>query len=280
MPKTEIDYSNTIFYKIYCKDPSVHDLYIGHTTNFVQRKHSHKQRCLNIKNAKYDCKLYKVIRMNNGWDNWKMEIIAFHDCDGLMTAKRYEQKYFEQYKATLNSIEPIPRPKPKISKVVVQKDKQMLYCTTCNIYIRTTKQYEVHNKTKKHIKMALIPEISNTNILKNANKFYCEYCDFTCSKQSDWNRHTMTRKHNMEINGNVGKEINASTYHCNKCKKIFKSGSGLWKHQKKCSVQENMTSSQSLMLDTGIVIDKQTIMAILLQNKEMMTKMMEFLPHS
>ena len=52
MPKTEIDYSNTIFYKIYCKDESINELYIGHTTNFVQRKHAHKNSCNNEKSIK------------------------------------------------------------------------------------------------------------------------------------------------------------------------------------------------------------------------------------
>lgn len=45
MPKVEIDYSNTIFYKIFCKDTTIKDLYVGLTTNFVQRKHAHKQSC-------------------------------------------------------------------------------------------------------------------------------------------------------------------------------------------------------------------------------------------
>ena len=39
MPKNEIDYSNTIIYKITCLDPNITDVYVGHTTNFVQRKH-------------------------------------------------------------------------------------------------------------------------------------------------------------------------------------------------------------------------------------------------
>ena len=49
MPKVEIDYSNTIFYKIFCKNPEIIDLYVGHTTNFVQRKHGHKQNCINTR---------------------------------------------------------------------------------------------------------------------------------------------------------------------------------------------------------------------------------------
>ena len=41
MPRVEIDYSNTIIYKISCKDTSITDIYVGHTTNFIQRKHTH-----------------------------------------------------------------------------------------------------------------------------------------------------------------------------------------------------------------------------------------------
>jgi len=207
-----------------------------------------------------------------------MEIIAFHDCDGLMAAKTYEQKYFEEYKATLNSIEPRPRPRPKIIKDVVKKEKQMLYCSTCNIYIGTTKQYEVHNKTKKHIKMALIPEISNTNILKNAHKFHCENCDFMCSNKQDYNRHLSTRKHKMMTNND---EQNSKEYRC-VCGKKYKHRQGLSIHKQKC-VATNIVSNNSTTtheLDAGIVIDKQTIMAILIQNQELMTKMMEIMSHS
>lgn len=77
MPKIDIDYSNTIIYKITCKSPDVNEVYVGHTTNFVQRKYAHKQACINTKTSNYNCKLYQVIRNNNGWDNWNMEIVNF-----------------------------------------------------------------------------------------------------------------------------------------------------------------------------------------------------------
>ncbi len=47
MPKVPINYSNTVFYRIYCNDAGRPDTYIGHTTNFVQRKYLHKQGCKN-----------------------------------------------------------------------------------------------------------------------------------------------------------------------------------------------------------------------------------------
>jgi hypothetical protein len=42
MPKTTIDYSKIVIYKIVCYDLNVKDIYIGSTTDFTQRKCSHK----------------------------------------------------------------------------------------------------------------------------------------------------------------------------------------------------------------------------------------------
>ena len=42
MPKTAIDYSKTIIYKIVCNDLDITDLYVGHTTDFIRRRHHHK----------------------------------------------------------------------------------------------------------------------------------------------------------------------------------------------------------------------------------------------
>ncbi len=58
------DYSNTIIYKICCKDENIKDIYIGHTTNFDVRLIAH------IRNSKYitekSCKLYKFISEHGG----------------------------------------------------------------------------------------------------------------------------------------------------------------------------------------------------------------------
>ncbi len=62
MPKEVIDYSNTIIYKIVCNDINIKDTYVGHTTNFVQRKYAHKQGVNNSKSYNYNSKLYKFIR--------------------------------------------------------------------------------------------------------------------------------------------------------------------------------------------------------------------------
>ena len=161
MPKVEIDYSNTIIYKITCKDPSITDVYVGHTTNFVQRKQCHKQSCNNDKNPANNCKIYKVIRENGGWENWIMEIVNFFNCRDHYEARKKEQEYFTLLNATLNSIEPLPKPKEK--KVVIK-------CSPKPICV-----------------------LSNKN-------FICDFCSITCSRKTEWNRHINTKKHKINQN--------------------------------------------------------------------------------
>ncbi len=38
MPKKIIDFSKTIIYKIVCNDLNITDVYVGRTTNFINRK--------------------------------------------------------------------------------------------------------------------------------------------------------------------------------------------------------------------------------------------------
>ena len=270
MPKVKIDYSNTIFYKIYCKDTNVTDLYIGHTTNFIQRKHAHKNSCINSKCSSYNCKLYDVIRKHNGWENWKMDIIAFHECDNLFHAKKYEQQYFEEYKATLNSIEPLPKPKPKLPVVKETKEKQTFNCDTCNVSFGTTKQYEAHNKTKKH-KMLLNPDN------KTPKKFNCDKCKYECNNKKDYKRHLMTQKHKMEIDGS-GMEIEnpkkSTLCICNVCNKEFITKSGLWKHKKKCSIAQDVDIPN---ISNNTSTDKELLIKLLLKNPNIIEKLIELI---
>ena len=61
MPKKNIDYSNTVIYKIFCKNYNITDIYVGHTTNFIKRKNQHRSVC--IKNNS-NTKVYKIINEN------------------------------------------------------------------------------------------------------------------------------------------------------------------------------------------------------------------------
>ena len=99
MPKTQVDYSNTIIYKICCKDVSINDIYVGHTTNFIQRKNQHKTSCYNLNNKKYNQYVYEFIRNNGGFENWSMIQIEEHNCKTKRDAEAIEHYWIE----TLNT---------------------------------------------------------------------------------------------------------------------------------------------------------------------------------
>ena len=175
MPKVEIDYSNTIIYKITCKNKDITDVYVGHTTNFVQRKYAHKQSCINMKSPNHKCKLYDAIRANGGWENWQMEIINFFNCADHYAARIKEQEYFTELKATLNSIEPLPKPKDLIIPELVscEKKSDKFICECCDYNTSRKSSIDKHYLSAKHInKTKLITTEQKSYKCKNCIKSY------------------------------------------------------------------------------------------------------------
>jgi len=158
MPKKCINYAHTVFYKIYCKDTTITDVYIGHTTNVIQRKYLHKQLCL--KPNASESILYRTINNNGGWLNWRMKQLAIHNCANRTEAIKQEMKYAEQEGATLNA-----------------------YSTTS-----TTNYEDIMDEES-----SLTDEYDETVIVDC--KFYCEHCNYGTSNKKDFNKHTNTQKH-------------------------------------------------------------------------------------
>jgi hypothetical protein len=289
MPKTDIDYSNTIIYKISCKDIANTDVYVGHTTNFVQRKHTHKQNCINPKSINYTLKLYEVIRENGGWSNWNMEIINFFECKDHYEARQKEQEYFILLNATLNSNELLPKEnakeKTKTKTKQNQKEKEKVQlnekiikeifrCDTCNKNYNSSKLLENHNKTNKHLKKIEDTIISQENPMQ---LFSCQYCQVECSKQKDWDRHLLTRKHKKNIDNNAELDISHQMFTC-KCGKKYSNNSGLWKHSKKCNINniniEITEITEQQIIDKELDL-KQLILEIFKNNNEMQKQQFE-----
>jgi hypothetical protein len=96
------DYSKTVIYKIQCKDVNITDIYIGHTTCYYQRYRLHKSNCNNETSKSYNCKIYKIIRENGGWENWNMIIIEKYPCNNINEARDRERFWIEKESSTLN----------------------------------------------------------------------------------------------------------------------------------------------------------------------------------
>jgi hypothetical protein len=253
MPKQYIDYSNTVIYKIICKDLNVNDVYVGHTTNLQKRKYQHKIRCKNN-----NLRLYKFIREHGGWDNWDMIEIAKYNLKDATEARMKEQEHYDLLKAKLNCLPPY-------------KEKKSIHCKCCNIYFIDDKLFQKHIETKKHLKK--LQKDPNVDIIDNC-KFKCPSCDFSCCKKSEWTRHILTRKHknqqkSTENQQNAPRE-DKLIYECI-CGKIYKERTGLWRHKKKCFL-ENKNIDQdflnALENNDNQLTDKDIIVMLLKQNNE------------
>jgi len=276
MSKKITDYSNTIIYKIYCKDEYITDIYVGHTTNFIKRKYGHKIACNNEKN---DLKIYKIMRENGGWDNWNMIEIAKYNCKDLTEARIKENEHCNQLKATLNSCPPYV-------------DKNNYFCSMCNLHCSAPKKYEKHLQSVKHNNLKVSKEDNITNslkfscdaflyntsnkkdfITKNRKVYECKKCNYITRNMYDYKKHTYTLKHtsdseviainNFSINCDKISQQHITSpnfFICSNCNKSYKDNSGLWRHKKKCCKNSNDISNK---------ITSELIINVLHQNKEL-----------
>lgn len=96
---------------------------------------------------------------------------------------------------------------------------------------------------------------SNFSNHKKMQKYTCEICDFSCSNKYNYGKHIETEKHKMAFLSTLATnqssekckmgEKNAKLYQCEICQKSYKDKTGLWRHKKKCGMQNNVVMTQS-----------------------------------
>ena len=122
MPRTPIDYSKAIIYKIQHleKDELV---YVGSTTSFVKRKYAHKSACKTKPN-----KVYEMIRDNGGWDCFNMIIIKDYPCHSSKELNQEEDRVMRELNSSLNMVRAYRSAeyKLKYTKEYAEKNKEEL----------------------------------------------------------------------------------------------------------------------------------------------------------
>ena len=100
MPKKVPNYNNSSIYKLVHNDDTDNtNIYIGSTTNIIQRKYNHKTNCNNTKN---NLKVYQHIRANGCFENWVMIQIEPFSCNSKKELQTRERYWIESLKPKLN----------------------------------------------------------------------------------------------------------------------------------------------------------------------------------
>ena len=225
MSKKSPDYSNTIIYKICCKDENIKDLYVGHTTNFHQRKKSHEKSCNDLNN---NVRIYNAIRNNGGWENWDMIEIASYCCKDRTEARMKGHEHYINLKASLNSSQPfVNKPCYLCSDCnleftgITKYNSHIRYCCKNNSQINTIEE----NIIEENIIEENIIEENDVNNKNRKNVYFCNCCNYYTNKSFNYDKHLMTTKHKIN-----SKQIPLKQYNCEFCNKSYSNSNSLWKH--------------------------------------------------
>ena len=220
MPKLKIDYGNMLFYKVYCINPDVKKIFVGHTTNIVQRKHVLKKQT----EIRY-LEMFDVINKNGGWSCWRIkEIEKYNECktysDVLLREKYHYDMVYNSMMSTKNETN------MKImdgEKYKNELDSDKYKCSYCNYECIQKKHFQQHITTRKHKNM--VEEIERTN----------EYV----KKMNDDKENIKVESESESVcvipvseSNNV--EAEKKEYNCIACGKNYKNMSGLCKHRHIC----------------------------------------------
>jgi len=152
-----MDYSKTIIYKIeHIENESL--VYVGHTTNWEQRKYRHKLVCYNEKGKAYNLKVYQMIRENGGWNAFKMIEVEKYPCKDRREAEKRENDIIKELKANMNTY-----------KIFLSEEEKKEYKEKIKDY---NEKYYENNKDKLKKQRQKYYEINKERLTEQHKEYY------------------------------------------------------------------------------------------------------------
>jgi hypothetical protein len=153
-------------YKLYCD--GVGEFYIGSSFDMKTRKVTHKTKCYNTKYSTYNSKVYVYIRENQGFDNWKFEILETNEFENEHALKTREQHYKNLLNPSLNTYN-AHTTKDQRKAYVKNYDKirgiKNIPCGCGSLLSKATKKlHENSDKHQKYLQNITIHNLQNLTI--------------------------------------------------------------------------------------------------------------------
>ena len=223
MPKKTVnDYT---FYKIINVNCDVDLCYVGSSVDMKGRVRRHKSNCNNVNSSCYNLKVYKTIRENGGWGEFKIIEIGYAKQLTLTEAHVIEEKYRVELCAELNTkrchITEEQRKDRVVNKELNRKnsrirhqknrdennEKSMLYRQNNKDELRVKARTKItcecgcvishehatrHRRTQNHIDL-MNNKIKNEIKTRVREKITCECGCVVC--RGDISTHRKTKKH-------------------------------------------------------------------------------------
>ena len=194
---------NGVVYKLKSNDPNIKEFYIGSSVNIKKRIAIHKSDCNNTNSAKYNYKVYKFIRENDGWDNWEFETLLEVE---VISKEELRLKYERPYQLDLL---------PELNDRVEGRTKDEYYEDNKEDILKKQKIYNEKNKVEISKYQKKCYEDHKEEILKKQKENYekhkveilekqrekilCEECGIYYTK-SNKTKHLNSKKHMESLN--------------------------------------------------------------------------------
>ena len=203
MPKTPIDYSKTIIYKLVHKeDYDNANIYIGSTTQFTKRKAYHKGCCNNENIKSYSNMKYQYIRDNGGWENWSIIEIEKYPCNDNNEATSREQYWISYFKTTLTTKKAYIPDEERENYYNYNKDRLLEQKKYYHIKHRENilEYKKIYNENNKEDRKIYYEEHKDEILAKRIEKITCE-CGCIITRHG-MTRHKKSSKHLNSLNIN------------------------------------------------------------------------------
>lgn len=207
-------------YKLYCKDPSVKEVYIGKTVDLKRRKREHKEACTTETHRRHNLNVYVFIRAHGGFLNW--DFVVLDKLFGLKRdAEKLETKYMElTWSQNLNVNRSFVTEERKEEKKRKEaKHKREVWKQNSEIINKRRRENYKKDPTRKK-------EECKRYYAKNAERLRQEKRDFRKNNREEYNKKARERYHKIK---DKIKERTSKPYKCPYCLKIVKHG-GKAKH--------------------------------------------------
>jgi len=90
--------------------------------------------------------------------------------------------------------------------------------------------------------------LDNDLVAKSSTFFTCKNCDFVTCKKYNYTKHINSIKHKNTVLTTLDNDLVAKrskNYICDFCEKKYNDRAGLWRHKKKCTIQNNNNTNHS-----------------------------------
>jgi hypothetical protein len=159
----------------------------------------------------------------------------------------------------------------------IKQNLQKFYCKDCDYNTVKQSDFNKHKTTRKHLANTL-EIIGYKNVFSPNSSYHCRQCEYITNIKTNYDKHVLTAKHWKNIN----KESKENKLICSQCDKEYMNYSGLWKHKKKCFVNNNNEETELLenkieyINDTNnTVFTPEMFMEVIKESKELRNVLVE-----